>query len=79
MFVSDHPNEALKKATFEMGKVVDATQFVKSIETFVEFVRRLGRDHTDELRRILNGNIDALPIVAMPNRPTKKEIEAEVS
>ena len=28
-FVSDHPDEALKKATFEMGKVVDATQFIK--------------------------------------------------
>ena len=45
-FVSSHPDAAMKEATFDMGKVADATQFVKSMETFVGFVGRSGRDPT---------------------------------
>ena len=43
VFVSDHPDEAMKKATFEMGQVVDATKFVKSMEMTVGFIGQLGR------------------------------------
>jgi len=39
-FKSNHPDEAMKEATFDMGKVADATQFIKSMETFVGFVGR---------------------------------------
>lgn len=76
-FVSSHPDAAMKEATFDMGKVADATQFVKSMETFVGFVGRSGRDHTDRLRLILNGGVDVLPTIAMPTRPTPEEIEAD--
>ena len=76
-FVSSHPDAAMKEATFDMGKVADATQFVKSMETFVGFVGRSGRDHTDRLRLILNGGVDVLPTIAMPTRPTPEEIKAD--
>ena len=47
------------------------------METFVGFVGRSGRDHTDRLRLILNGGVDVLPTIAMPTRPTPEEIEAD--
>ena len=33
-FISAHTDDAMKKATFDMGHTADATQFVKSMETF---------------------------------------------
>ena len=67
-FMSTHPDVAMKEATFEMGKVADATQFVKWMEMFVGFVGSLGRDNTDRLRLILNGGVDILPTIAMTTR-----------
>ena len=48
-FVSNHSNESMRKATFDMGHVADATQYVKSMETFVGFVGRSGQNNTDHL------------------------------
>ena len=76
-FVSSHPDTAMKEATFEMGKVAGATQFVKSMETFIGFVGWPGRDNTDQLRLFLNGGVDVLPTIAMPTKPTPEEIEAD--
>ena len=37
-FISAHTDDAMKKATFDMGHTADATQFVKSMETFIGYV-----------------------------------------
>ena len=75
--MSNHPDDALKQATFETRKVIDVTQFVKSIETIVGYVGRSGRDHADQLRLVLNGDVAVLPIIPMPVRPAPKEVAAD--
>ena len=79
VFVSNHPDDALKEATFETGKLIDATQFVKSIETLAMFVGLSGREHADQLQLVLNGDIAVLPIptIPMPTRPTPEVIAAD--
>jgi len=67
----------MKTATFDVGKSVDATNFVKSIETYVSYIGRSGRGNPNELRRILNGDATALPTIKTPTVPTKVEMTAD--
>ena len=76
-FASDHSDEAMKAATFEVGKGVDATNFVKSMETYVSYIGRAGRENPNHLREILHGDINALPTVVPPTRPTSDEAAAD--
>ncbi len=68
-FVSNHPDDALKQATFKTGKVIDTAQFIKSIETLVGYIGRSGRVHADQLQLVSNGDGAVVPAVHMPVRP----------
>ena len=67
----------MKTATFDVGKSVDATNFVKSIETYVSYIGRSRRGNPNELRRILNGNVTDLPTIETPTVPMKEEMTAD--
>ena len=67
----------MKAATFEVGKAGDATNFVKSIETYAAFVGRSGREFSNQLKQILKGDVDVLPTIPMPARPTAEQIAAD--
>ncbi len=69
-FISAHTDDTMKKATFDMGHTADATQFIKSMETFVGYVGRSGLTYTEQLRNVLDGDIDVLPTIDMPTKPT---------
>ena len=76
-FVSNHDDESMRKATFDVGQLGDATQYVKSMETFVGFIGRSGRNHTEELRSILIGDIDVLPTIQGPDKPEASVLKAD--
>ena len=77
VFLSKHEDDAMKAATFDAGKVADAASFVKSIETYTSYVGRSGREYANHLRQILKGEVDVLPTIAMPTRPTPEAIRAD--
>lgn len=71
-YVSNHSDDAMKTATFEAGQVVDASKYVKFIVTIVGYIDRCGRNHVDLLRKVLIGDINALPTIpdsVMPQLP----------
>jgi len=76
-FVSAHVDPAMKNATFDAGDVRDARQYVKSMETIVTYIGCFGKEHPTQLRQILIGNIDVLPAIPEPARPTPEAIAAE--
>ena len=76
-FLSKHEDDAMKAATFDMGKTADAANFVKTIETYTTFVGRSGREYSNQLKQILKGEVDVLPTIPMPARPTAQEIAAD--
>ena len=55
LFISKHEDEAMKIVTFEVGKAGDATNFVKSIETYTTCVGRSGRGYSNQFKQILRG------------------------
>ncbi len=76
-FLSKHEDDAMKAATFDAGKVTDAASFIKSIETYTTYVGRSGREYSNQLRQILKGEVDVLPTIPMPQRPTPDEVAAD--
>jgi len=67
----------MKNAAFDSGDVRDATQYVKSMETIATYIGRSGKEHPTQLRQILIGDIDVLPSIPEPARPTPEEIAAD--
>ena len=76
-FVFNHNDKSMRKATFDVGHLGDATQYVKSMETFVGFIGRSGRDNTEHLRSILIGDIDVLPTIKGPDKPEADVLKAD--
>ena len=69
-YVSKHTDDAMKTATFDCGKTIDASKYVKSVKTMINYINRSGRDFTSELRSVLIDEIEVLPTVPLPTRPT---------
>ncbi len=67
----------MKKATFDMGHTADTTQFFKLMETFVGYVGRSGRTYTEQLWNVLDGDIDVLPTIGMPTKPTDEVLKTD--
>ncbi len=67
----------MKKATFDMGHTADATQFVKSMETFVGYVGQSVQSYTEQLQNVLEGEINALPTIDMQTKPTDEVLKTD--
>ena len=75
--MSTHVDPAMKNVPFDARDVRDAIQYVKSMETLVTYIGRSGKEHPTQLRQNLIGNINALPTIPEPARPTPEAIAAD--
>ena len=69
-YVSKHTDDAMKTAINDCGKTIDASKYVKSMETMINYINRSGWDFTSELHSALIDDVDVLPTVPLPTRPT---------